>query len=130
MAVDGVIKNVEDVEVLLEGLDQNNITSVLNKYNEVVNVRKKLEQLEEMLKLKAKAFLKERHWDKYTDPNSKISVSISVLKREDIDKAQLKLMLTDNQYAQVIKTSTFEKMVILTPEARERLKNYVVPKKR
>ena len=127
---EATIKKIEDVEVLLEGLDSENITSILNKCNEIMTVRKKLEQLEDMLKMKVKAYLKERRWDKYTDSDSKISVSLTTMKREDFDKSQLKLMLTDSQYAQVIKTTTFEKLVIMTLENRQRLKNYVVTKKK
>lgn len=130
MTAQQVIKKVEDIEVVLEGLDENNITSILDKCNDISNIRKKLEQLEEMLKMKVKAFLKEKNWDRYLDPNNKISATLTVQKREDFDKAQLKLMLTDNQYAQVIKTTTFEKLVIMTPESRQRMKNYVVPKKK
>lgn len=125
---EATIKKIEDVEVLLEGLDETNITSILDKCNEIMLVRKKLEQLEDMLKMKVKTYLKERHWDKYLDPVNKISVSLTTMKREDFDKSQLKLMLTDSQYAQVIKTSTFEKLMIMTPEGRQRLKNYVAPK--
>lgn len=130
MADTPVIKDVENIEVMLEGLDETDISSILNKWKEISEVRKKLDQLEEMLKMKVRAHLKERHWDRYVDPTSKISVSISTIKREDFDKAQLKIMLTEAQYAQVIKTSTFEKLMIVTPETRERLKQYVVSKKK
>jgi hypothetical protein len=125
-----VIKKVEDVEVMLEGLDQNDINSIVSKWREISDVKKKLEQLEEMLKMKVKAYLKERKWDRYNDPTTNISVTLSVQKREDFDKAQLKLMLTEAQYSQVIKTTTFEKLMIVTPETRERLKKYVVAKKK
>ena len=122
---DKVMKNIEDVEVLLDGLDVNSITSILDKCKEIMSLRKKLDELEDMLKAKVKIFMKEKGWDRYTDSENKISVSIVVQKREDFDKQQLKLMLTDAQYSQVIKTTTFEKMLIVTPETKTRLKQYV-----
>jgi hypothetical protein len=130
ITADIIIKKSEDIEVLLEGLDQDSINSILQKWAEIVEVRRKIDQLEEMLKMKAKVFLKERGWDKYSDPKTKVSVSVSMQKREDIDKQQLKLLLSDAQLAQVTRTITFEKIILITPEARERLKKYVQTGKR
>jgi len=119
------IKGQEDVDVLLEGLDESNITSILNKYDEIVKVRKKLETLEDMLKTKIKIYLKERQWDRYLDKETKISVSITPQSRETINKEKVKEMLTEMQYAQVVRVSTFEKLSIINEEARARLRKYV-----
>lgn len=126
---DIVIKDSEDIEIMLEGLDQDNITSILKKWKEISDVRKKLDQLEEMLKMKVKAYLKERSWDKYGDKETGISVSLSTQKREDFDRTQLRLLLTEAQYSQIIKVTTFEKLMLVTPETRERLKHVVSKKK-
>ena len=115
----------EDVEVLLEGLNEGDINSILKKYNEVNLVRKKLEQLEDMLKLKIKIHLKERKWERYLDPESKISVSIAKQSRETINKERVKELLNEAQYAQVLRVSTFEKVSIVDKETRARLRNYV-----
>ena len=124
------MKTTEEVEVLLEGLDENNISSVLKKWREISMIKKKIEEIDDMLKIKVKTYLKEREWDKYQDKDTNISVSISTIKRQTFDKAQLKIMLTEAQYAQVVQTNTYEKMSIITPEARERLKNYARKQKR
>jgi len=124
------VMNTENVEFLLDGLDPDSITSILDKCREIMNIRKKLDELEEMLKTKIKIFMKEKNWDRYIDPTNKMSVSLVVQKREDFDKAQLKLMLTDAQYSQVIRTTTFEKLIIVTQEAKARLKQYVSQKKK
>jgi len=121
-------KDMSDVEVLLEGLDENNISSILTKWKEIVEVRKKLTELEDMLKIKVKIYLKEKKWNRYRDDDTGVSVSITTQKRESIDKEQLKIILTDNQYAQVVNIKSFEKMTIITPEMRKRLKNYVKKK--
>lgn len=120
-----ILKHVEDIEVVLEGLDSNNITSVLDKYKEINEIRKKLDILEDMLKVKIKTFLKEKNWIRYVDEKNKMSVSLIQQKREDFNKQQLKFILTEAQYAQVIKVSSFEKLIITTPEDKERLKQYV-----
>jgi hypothetical protein len=116
---------LKDVEIILEGLDENNITSILDKYVEICNIRKKLDALEEMLKSKVKIFLKEKNWTRYLDSTNKISVSLLVQKREDFNRQQLKFILSESQYAQVLKITTFEKLLITTPEDRKRLTEYV-----
>jgi len=122
-------KDIEDVEVLIKDLDETDINSLLRKTVEVGDVRRKVEELEEMLKTKVKVFLKEKGWNRYSDKDTNVSVTLLVQKRQNIDKKQLKLMLSDAQFAQVINTVTFERLSIITPEARERLKKYVKPKK-
>ena len=122
---ENTIKHVEDIDVVLEGLDETNISSILTKWREISNIRKKLDQLEDMLKSKVKNYLKERSWTNYKDDSTKINVSIITEKRETFDKIQLKIMLNDAQYAQVIKTTNFEKMLITTPETREKLKQFM-----
>jgi len=116
-------------EVLLADLDENNITSVLTKWKEVTEVRKNLDEIEEMLKTKIKVYLKERKWERYMDDDTQISVSITTQKRETPDVKQLKIMLSESQLAQIMRTTTYEKVSIITPETRKRLKNYVNRKK-
>ena len=120
---------MKDVEILIEGLDEDNVSSILEKWQEVVKVKKEVEELEQMLRNKVKAYLKEREWESYKDDRTKINVSLTTGKRESIDKVQLKIMLTDAQYAQVLKTTTYERLLIMTEEARRRLKRYAAKPK-
>ena len=115
-------KTNESVSILLDGLDEKDISSILSKWKEIAVVKKELEELEIMLRAKVRAYLKERHWTQYKDENSNINVSISSFKRESIDKKQLKMMLSDAQYAQVLETKTTERLTIITPEMRDKLK--------
>lgn len=126
----GKKKVPEGVEIIIEGMDENDVTSLLNKWKDVSDVKRKLTDLDEMLRNKIKTFLKERNWERYMDEETKIGVSIDSQKRVTIDKEQLKTILTDQQMTQVTKTTTFEKMTIITPELRERLKSYVKPNKK
>ena len=115
----------EGVEVLLEDLDESDISSILTKWKEIVEIRKQLDDFEDMLRNKVKAYLKEREWEKYTDEETKISVHLSTQKRETIDKEQLKLLISEAQYATILKTTTFEKLSIVTPEMRKKMKKIV-----
>jgi len=115
-------KNTNKVSVILEDLDEKDITSILNKWREVAEIKSQIGEIDIMLRAKIRAYLKERHWSKYKDDESDISVSISSYKTESVDKKQLKMMLNDSQYAQVMQTKTTERLTIVTPEARERLK--------
>ena len=114
-------KKLESVSVMLDGLDEKDISSILQKWNEITLVKKELEELEVMLRAKVRAYLKERKWTQYKDENTDINVSLSSFKRESIDKKQLRLMLNDAQYAQVLQTTTSERLTIITPEARAKL---------
>ena len=113
-----------DVEILVNNLDENDISSILRTYNEVNQVKKAVEEKLNMLKDKLKASLKERQWDNYKDENSKISVSITTQQREKVNKKSLKMLLNEEQYNQVVTKTSFEKMMVVTPEDRERLKQY------
>lgn len=114
-----------EADILLEGMDENDISSILKTWKNVDAVKKDIEKKDQMLRDKIKGFLKEHDWGNYKDPKSNISVSIIVVKREDVDKGQLKLILDPSQYAKVVKVSSFEQMKIMTPESRERLKKFV-----
>ena len=77
-----------------------------------------------MLRDKIKIALKERKWESFKDDKSKISVSISTQQRESVNKKALKMLLNKEQYNQVITKNSFERMLIVTPQDRARLKKY------
>lgn len=116
---------MNDIEILLDGLDETNINSILLKWKEINMMKKKMEDVEEMLKSKVKIFLKERYWTTYLDDSSKITVTLSTETRETFDKKALKFILSDSQLAQVTKIEQHEKLLILTPESRDRIKAYI-----
>ena len=113
------------VDEIIENMDENDMSSILKTYNMVNDIKKDITKKHEQIKEKLKIALKERKWKKYYDENSKISVSISAQEREKVDKDSLKLLLNDEQYNKVIKKTTYEKLSVVTPEDRERLKKYV-----
>ena len=104
--------------------DTEDIDELLQIWSEVTKMKKQFEGLESRLKDKIKAYLKERFWNDYMDKKSKIKVTLSTMKRENIDKEMLKMMLTPSQIASVTKISTSEQMRIATPEIRKRMRKY------
>ena len=104
---------------------EDDISGLLKSWNIITKERKEIVDKEEAIKNKIKIHLKERKWDRYLDKDTKISVSIITEKRENIDKAHLKLMIGESQYAQIVTTTTFEKMLIFTPERRKQLNSFI-----
>jgi hypothetical protein len=114
-----------EIEILLQDLDETDLGSMLRTYNEINTIKQHIENEIESLRTKIKIGLKERKWSTFMDDKSKISVSISTQKRESVNKTALKMLLNEEQYNQIITTTSFEKMLIVTPKDRERLKRFV-----
>ena len=66
-----------DIQVILEDLDETNITSLVRKWDEINSIKKQLIGLEDALKNKIRVFLKERRWTKYNDDETKISITLT-----------------------------------------------------
>lgn len=113
-----------NVDILLEGLDEDDIGSLLRIYNDVNKVQKAIKEKVEMLRDKIKIALKERKWDSYMDEDSKISVSITSQSRESVNKKALKILVNEEQYNQIVTKTSHERMLVVTPKDRERLKKY------
>jgi len=101
------------------------ISELLINWNNIKVEKQKIEVEEDKVRNKIKAFLKERKWNKYLDEETNISVSITENRRETIDKVQLKMLLGNNDYNSVIKTTVFEKLNILTKGVREKIKKFI-----
>jgi hypothetical protein len=113
------------VEELLIVEDTDDISRLLKNYELLHQLKLEAIQKEDSIRNKIKAFLKERKWDSYFDEPSKIKVSIVESKIETFDKTQLKLFLNEKQYEQVLKVTTFEKLIILNEESKDRIKRYL-----
>jgi len=123
-------ESVSEVDKIADGL--NELLDSTEEINELLFIWaennkgvKRFQEIDERIRVKLKTYLKERQWTNYSDKDSKISIKLDVQKRQTIDKEQLKMMLTDAQYAMVLKTTTFEKMSIITPEMRKAMRGLV-----
>lgn len=110
------------LEIEMEASKLDDISSYLSKWAEIDNVVKNLVKIQEMLKDKAKVFMKERDWKRYNDDKTKVSITISSSKRETIDRKYLEMILSEGQLAQATKITTFERFQIMTPETRKKMK--------
>jgi hypothetical protein len=110
---------------LLDVEDTDDISRLLKNYELLHQLKLEAIQKEDTIRNKIKAFLKERKWDSYFDEISKIKVNIVESKLETFDKAQLKIFLNEKQYEQVLKVTTFEKLIILNEESKDRMKRYL-----
>jgi hypothetical protein len=108
---------------LLEGVDFQDINSVIKKFTELQAIRKKFEDTCEDLKVKIKIFMKEKKWNSYKHDN--INVNISRIEQTSIDKDKLKLILTKQQLESISKMKVIEKIMITTKEQRDRMSRFV-----
>jgi len=110
---------------MTDGLDESNISSLISKYREVHDIKTELDKYEETIKLKIKNFMKERVWDDYQDEVNKTHIRIEKIKREDIMRDKLKLVLSPVQLSQVMHTIVIERMTISTPELKAKMGNFL-----
>lgn len=116
-------KLCKDVECCVNNTDD--ITELLQIWEVFNSGLKEATEINDKLKTKIKNYLKERKWDHYKDKKSKISVDITTIKRENIDKRQLRLLLTNAEYSQVINTIEYERLQILTQKNKKELRKIV-----
>jgi len=111
-------------ENLLEGVNYEDINSVIEKYTELHAIKKEFEKAAEELKVKVKIFMKEKRWNDYK-PDNNISVTITRIEQQTIDKDKLKMLLTRQQLESISKFKTIEKILITTKNQRERMKRFI-----
>ena len=98
------------------------ISELLIEWNNIKAEKQNIIIKEEKIKNQIKAFLKEKQWNKYYDKNTDISISISQITKETIDKMTLKLLLNATDYGRVVKKATFERLNIITKDVRNNMK--------
>jgi hypothetical protein len=100
------------------------ITELLIVYQELNIGKKDMDELNDKIKNKIRAYLKERKWERYNDEKTKMSVSISVIKKDEIDKKLLREMLDEEQLKQITKTTTFERLNIISEQQKKEMAKY------
>jgi len=120
-------ETAEEFSILIDTTDE--INDLLIIWKEWSEGSKLIEKQIDRVKDKIRAYLKERHWERHFDKKSNISVTLTTTKREKINKEELTHFLTEAQLAQVTHITTSERLNIITPETRKRLKKYVRTKK-
>ena len=101
------------------------ISSLLQIWDELNDGLKELTAVHDKVKVKIKNFLTEKGWKNYKDENTKISISITEIQKEQIDKTQLKLLLSDSQYAQISSLKSYERLNIINSKRRAELNKFI-----
>jgi len=115
----------EEVQRLISGLDDEDIKGLIARAIEFDERKIVCELAAECVHQKIKNYLKQRYWSEYNDESSKTKVVLELIKRENLDVAKIRAMLNEVQLAHVTRITTYEKLNIITPDARQRLKKYV-----
>jgi len=119
----------DNTEIDITIKDTDSLPKLLVDWQNIQKVKKELLSNEDKVKTKIKIFLKEKKWDKYLEPNTNITINLIKGQTESFDKQKLRLILSDEQFNEVRKITTYEKLMILTPEDKERLKKIMRPSK-
>lgn len=109
------------VQIDLPKYDKEDLDSMMKVYNTLYYIKDDLEKEIERIKNHVLNTMKKRKWTKYKDENTKTTINLSIIKHEKLDKSSLKLLLSEEQFAQVIIKKPEEKLIIITPKDRERL---------
>lgn len=112
------------VEVVLKDLKEDDIDSYLKVLNDLINISDKIEEKKEKLKSDIVNKLNEKEWESYKSDENGISVKIVTRKKKTVNKKALEMLLSDEQYSDVINKKSYKKLEILTKEDRKRLKDY------
>lgn len=120
---------MEEETINIDVKEDSSLSELLLNWRNINKIKKDLVNQEDRVKNKIKIFLKENKWDKHTDETTNITVSIIQGQTESFDKSKLRILLSESQYNQVRKVTTYEKMMIMTADDRERMKKILKTKK-
>jgi len=102
--------------------DKADAKDMLKKWEEITLVKQSLMDYEDELKHVIKDFLKERHWDRFDDKETKLSAVLITMSRENIDKKALGMILSDGQMNQVLRVIKYEQLNLISPKVRDKMK--------
>lgn len=117
--------DVAPIEIVLPDFKQQNIDELLLNYNILNNLYEDIEEAMEKIKKLLTKQLKDKKWTTYKLDKEKINISLIVEKKDTVNKNALKMLLTDEQYNQIVTKKSKEKLLIVTPKDRQRLITYV-----
>lgn len=104
------------------------LNSLIQEYLKLSAKIKFLEEEKEKFKTKLKYELKVNELDSYTDGSGN-TVTLKMQGRESVDKDRVKELLGEIRYQEVVKSTEFEVLKVLSQEAQERMKAFRESKK-
>ena len=123
-------KKYVDIEALTQGVDYNDISSILAKYEEMHLLSEEIKLFLKELEKDVRAYLRERKWTDYHDEKTGIGVNIGSVEDQEVDEKMLRVLLNDEQVAKVLTKVKQDTMSIITKDKLERLKKYGKDKKK
>lgn len=122
-------KKYVDIEPLVQGIDFNDISSILAKYEELHLLKEELVLFLTELEKDINKFMKERKWTTYKDEKTNVFVNIDSREKEVVDEKMLRVLLNEENISKVIRKVKEDKFSIITKDKFERLKKYGKTKK-
>ena len=107
--------------IRVEDLDYSNMESMLSKHEEITEVIRQLNKIKEKIELKVREFMTEHKLQRYIEPKTKSSVSIISTNERKVDMQQLRIMITDAKFNQVMKNEKRESLIITSKKQKVRL---------
>lgn len=104
------------------------INVLMQEYLKLSSKIKFLEEAKEKFKNKLKYELKIRELEVYTDGVGN-TVSLKTQSRETVDKERVKELLGEIRFQEVVKSSEYEVLKVLSQEAQDRMKAFRESKK-
>ena len=117
-------KQYADISDLKEGVDFEDISSVLSKYEEIHLLHLALSDYLKELEDVTKMFMNERKWTTYTDKNTKVAVTLKNTETKTVDMKMLKVIINEEQISKIVRKDKKSKIEIVTKDSIARLKNY------
>ncbi len=114
-----------DIKLELEEIDEENIDDLLFQWAKINGLMNKVKKEKDRLKTKVAIYIKERNWDRYMSKFTDISVSITKYRKTIIDEEQLNDILTEAQLARIKREIIIERVSIITPKMRKKMKTYL-----
>lgn len=102
--------------------DLNQISRLLVQWRENEASRREIERLQKQTEVFVTEYMKKRKWTKFTDENSRMTMTLVPYTDDVVDMKQLRYILTASQYAQVVRKVQKERLFILSPEQVETMK--------
>lgn len=118
-----------DIKLELEEIDEENIDDLLFQWSKINNLINKVQKEKDRLKTKIAIYIKERNWDRYVSKFTDISVSIIKYRKTIIDEEQLNNILTETQLARIKREIIIERVSIITPKMKKKMKTYLDTRK-
>ena len=113
------------LKIEIEGLDEEDLDSLLHGYVDLNKFKESIDEKSDYIKNKITEVMKKKKWYLYKTKKKEITANFMTEKKDTINKSALKMLLTEQQYNQVVVTKSNQKLLIVSSRDRERLNKYV-----